>query len=193
MYSEYLDINSKKNSDSHLYLQAGLLDQIKKAAGYFLAGAGGYSSYITINSHYDKNKREALLQEELAKTKSEVTNMENKEAANNLNNKMQLDRILRTQKKKLENKKEKSELMRLIEERQAKFKDDTSTDEIRQAKSRLHLLELEESRIETELHNDIVSGVKFAEEIRKQTEEKKALALLIEDVKKSTIFDFDTL
>ena len=196
LYFEYLDINSKKNSDSHHYMQSNLLDHIKKAAAYFLSGAGGASSYITITNEYQRKQTENLIKENLAKSKEELKKVENEQVSNNMHHKLHIDRIDRTHKNLTDIKKEKSELMRLIEENKAKHKTGSaliSTADLRKAESRVQLLDLAEKRVDIELNQDITCGVKFATEIKKQTEEKNLLNLINEDVHKSTIFDFDAL
>nr|WGO76445.1 hypothetical protein [Lentinula edodes] len=92
--------------------------------------------------------------------------------------------------------KEKSDLMKVIEEKKVKFeKGDKSITQEMIRKDELKKIELEsnENKGTVELNKAIEKGVNFSKDISKEKDDSKILELINENVKKSTMFDLDEL
>lgn len=203
LYLEYLDILSKnKSKSSTQYMESGVAVELRRIAAGVVVGIGLYSGYITIRNDFvgegEYQKKLEELKNELAKAKLEAKKAADEKSANNFIQKMHFDGISRSLQTVEKLRSDKSELMKLIEEKSstAKFKageDDTIQSEVRKYKLRLYALELEEKRAHSELSQTIESGHKFATEVTKEPDESKLLSFINEDLKNSTFFNLDEL
>ena len=109
---------------------------------------------------------------------------------------MNLDSIDRCYKDLDSIRKEKSDLMKVLEEKKVKFEkgDKSITQEmLRIDEMKKVELDLKENQSINELEKNIAKGVNFANEISKENDENKILEKINENVKKSTMFNLDEL
>ena len=109
---------------------------------------------------------------------------------------MNLDSIDRCYKDLDSIRKEKSDLMKVLEEKKVKFEkgDKSITQEmLRIDEMKKVELDLKENQSINELEKNIAKGVNFANEISKENNENKILEKINENVKKSTMFNLDEL
>lgn len=202
-YLEYLDLTYKNKLESPQYMESKPspnIEHIKKAVAIFAASAGLYSSYITIKNEHLYQQQTVAFKIQLANAKEVTTKITKEQDALNFHHKINIDNIARGTDKLLRVRREKSDLMKRIEENKTKFTEGKTnsklnlkelTEVIRKDESSLTSLDREENRVVSDLKQGVDSGLKFAKEISKETDESKNLKLINEDIKKSAIFDYD--
>lgn len=147
LYSEYLDNINKDNSNYVLDPQKnGIGSELKKIGGLFLATASGYSARITIKNELVVNNKEEEFRKEILYLKNEVKRVGDVKSGDNYNfiQKMQFNGIERSFHNLDNIRKEKSDLMKVIEEKKVKFeKGDKSITQEMIRKDELKKIELE--------------------------------------------------
>lgn len=202
LYIESLDAKHTNKDISHM--KSGMTPELKRLVKYFISGVGLYASYIAIkNEHKDTAKEAKLLKQKEAdlaeftnKAALEVKQIANVRIANNFANKLHLNSIQRTVEKVTKNKEEQTELHKAIKEQKVQWENDKDSkllQGIEVLEVKLEALIVEGNRAESELIQDVARGVKYSEEISKETDEAKILAILNEDIKKSSILDLEEL
>ena len=200
LYSESLDAKHKNKDISHM--KSGISPELKKLATYFISGVTIYASYIAIkNEHKDTAKEAKLLEQKEAELKEftekallEAKRATNARIANNFSNKLHIDGIHRSLVRVNTIKGEEIELQKALKETHVQWEksgDKKHQDIIEVLKVKIEALNLEWERAQSELTQDVVRGVKYSAEISNETDEEKILAMLNEDIKKSSILDID--
>jgi hypothetical protein len=199
VYLEFLDVNCKNKSDSPQFLTAGpMFEKIKKAAGIFLVSASAYSNYLTISNANEPTYKQkaAEFEKQYNETKSLLEKVKNDRIMTNLIHKLNFENIDTDTSKLTKIKTEKSELLRRIEDNKwnAKFKDGKTDykELIRKDEKSLQLLGLEEERAISDLKSSVNCGSSYAQHVHNKTNETEMVEFINqEDIKKSSILDFD--
>lgn len=119
LYSEYLDNKNKDNFD--YVLKNGIGSELKKIGGAFLLVASTYSTYITIkNEPVEKSKVEEF-KKSILDSREEVKKVKDVNSANNFIHKLHLNSIERSHQNLDNIRKEKSDLIKALDEKKVKF------------------------------------------------------------------------
>ena len=214
IYIEYLD-KKTQNKDNSKYLQSGsgnpqILPHVRRYSSYILAGIAALSSIITVKNEYiTKTKTQKALedyQNYLDKATEEIKNNEDQKTAQQMLSRLhQYSSVSSFNTVNLIRGK-RSEIKTKISEAKKKFEDENPgskfweakpgnkyLDEIKAAEREDQRLELEENRAFKDLQLTLENGKKYAEEVSKESDEKKILDKINEEINKASFFDLEKL
>jgi hypothetical protein len=123
LYTEYLEIKSKKKYNPDTHLKSSLVPELKRIAKNFIISVGVISSTITVKNEYVKQETKATLKEQvraalaLARAEEEAKKTKNEETANNFIHKLNITNISQSYAIEEEAEEEESELKKAIKER----------------------------------------------------------------------------
>jgi hypothetical protein len=192
LYVEYLESHSKNKDAPHYSMESCNSPALQRAASHFSAGAAAYATYITLKFEYPSSKRaqakEAEYRKSLAEAKNETKKINNAAIIEKMYHKLQFEHIERSQTTVDNLRKKKSDLLRLIAEREAKFSEGVEGVSqfdhwVSMQRTIVQAIELLEKIAANDLKQAIASGHRYSKEICKET---ICLALVkAEDVKKT--------
>jgi hypothetical protein len=199
VYTEYLDTQYTQEN-THLIAGTELAPKIKRIAKYFGGAIGAYASYITIKNEFKESKEElkelAALKVNISSTKQQIKQLTNEKHSNNFIYKLQINKIERSHEEVTAIKEEKSRILAETSISEAKYRkngDLKDLEIIQKYQRQLQALQPKEARAQAELQLDIDRASKFTKEISNETDEKKILELVTDDVKKSSVFNLEEL
>lgn len=204
LYCNYKDkkYSTKCKSESQLKSSISEWKSLRNVAKEFIVAVGLVSSFITINNEFFKKpekakEADAIIVEEkapIASAYSAIIPEKSERVANNFANKLHMPSISHKLEEITQTKSKRSALIKAIEERNVKWEEDGNVEHLNKNKLdevKIQGLEIAEKRHQSELEQNILTGKKFSELVSKEEDEEKYLALINEDIKKSSIFDLD--
>lgn len=197
LYLEYLD-RENNNYDNENVMQKGIGVEFKKICSALVTGIGVYSALLTIKNEGEKKSNEQNLKNVYDSSFNAIKNLSDKKSSENFSNKLNIDSARRAFNGLGVIRKEKSELVKSIEENNAKVKWDTDTQkdtksdqETLRLTERLKELDRQEELKLLEIGREITKSVNFANHIAKENDESKILEMI--NAKKASIFDLDEI
>lgn len=198
LYLEYLDRKHTNKDNSESYLKSGMSPELQKIAKHFIVSVVILSSVITVKNEIKDQQKEAALRAEaeaaLAKAVEEAKRISKEKGVENFYHRLHGYSIKNSFDKLKRNQEEQSELIKAIKERNVQWGKDgdrTHIDKNKIDSVKIEGLKVEAERTMSELGADINKASKFNEAINKETDESTILAIVNDDIKKSSIFGFD--